>query len=432
VRRRITGRAGQTLVAAAIAVAVVGCTASPTPTPSATSTTPSTPERGPVMLAVPDVNAAAWTKLAASWNSTHPTEPLTIRALSDDPTLRHDQLVQDAAAKSGENTIIALDSAWIEEFADNGWVKQLDADAYPTDTMLPGPAAAGTSNRMRFGYPVTAEASVLYYRKDLLARVGAKVPKNWTELTTVCDQVRAQPENSGGCFGTGLRASDPLTGNVIEAINAAGGSVLDAAGQPSLGTAEAAVGVDRLVTAVKSGTIVADALTWDDGDAAEAFAGGKLIFVRGSIVTAHQLEATDGSSAVAGRVGVATLVGPGGPGVPNAGGLQLSLSAYGRNDATAADVIRWLGSLPSQRELLTSGFAPVQAAVYQDAAAAKQVPALPTFAAALTAARPLPATSHYAELSTTIAASLAPVVAGKEQAVAVLPGLQTKLTDLLK
>ncbi|MCE1174794.1 MAG: extracellular solute-binding protein [Propionibacteriales bacterium] len=422
----------RTLLVGALAVAVAGCTVSATPTSTPAPSATVNSERGPVMLAVPDVNATAWTKLAATWNSTHPTEPVTIRLLSADPTVRHDQLVQDAQAKNGENTIVALDSAWIAEFAVNGWVQSLNADDFATQTMLPGPAAAGTSNRVRYGYPVTAEASVLYYRKDLLARVGAKVPKTWAELGAVCDQVRAQPETSTNCYGTGLRTSESLTENVIEAINAAGGSVLDTAGQPSLGTAEAAVGVDRLVTAVKSGTVTTDALTWDDAEAADAFAQGKLIFVRGALVNARLFEAGDGTSAVAGRVGVAGLVGPGGAAVPNAGGLQLSLSASGRNDATAADVIRWLGSDAGQRELLASGFAPVQAGLYQDAAVAKQVPTMPVFAAALTAARPLPNTAHYAEVSQLMATSLAPVVAGKEQAVTVLPDLQNRLVELLK
>ncbi len=430
--RPITRRGTRTLLASAVALAVAGCTTSAAPTstpaPSATVST----ERGPVMLAVPDVNASAWAKVAATWNSSHPTEPVTIRLLPADPTVRHDQLAQDARAKNGENTIIALDLTWVPEFGVNGWVQPLDAGAFTTQTLLPGPAAAGTFNQVRYGYPVTAEASVLYYRKDLLTRAGAKVPKTWAELGAVCDQVRAQPETNAGCYGTGLRTSESLTGNVIEAINAAGGSVLDAAGQPTLGTAEAAVGVDRLVTAVKSGTIAADALGWDDAEAADAFAQGTLIFLRGALVDAQRFEAGDGSSAVAGRVGVAGLVGPGRAAVPNAGGLQLSLSAFGRNDATAADLIRWLGGDAGQRELLSAGFAPVEAGLYQDAAVVKQVPSLPVFAAAVTVARPMPTTVHYAELSQQLATSMAPVVAGKEQAVTALAALQTRLVELLK
>ncbi len=372
--RPITRRGTRTLLASAVALAVAGCTTMPRrrprPAPSATVST----ERGPVMLAVPDVNASAWAKVAATWNSSHPTEPVTIRLLPADPTVRHDQLAQDARAKNGENTIIALDLTWSPSSASTAGCSRWTRAPSPPRPMLPGPAAAGTFNQVRYGYPVTAEASVLYYRKDLLTRAGAKVPKTWAELGAVCDQVRAQPETNAGCYGTGLRTSESLTGNVIEAINAAGGSVLDAAGQPTLGTAEAAVGVDRLVTAVKSGTIAADALGWDDAEAADAFAQGTLIFLRGALGNAQRFEAGDGSSAVAGRVGVAGLVGPGRAAVPNAGGLQLSLSAFGRNDATAADLIRWLGGDAGQRELLSAGFAPVEAGLYQDAAVVKQVP----------------------------------------------------------
>jgi multiple sugar transport system substrate-binding protein len=119
--------------------------------------------------------------------------------------------------------------------------------------------------------------------------------------------------------------------------------------------------------------------------------------------------------------------------VPNAGGLQLGLSANGRNDPPAMDVMRWLGSDAGQRELMAAGgFAPVEASLYQDPTLVKQNPNLPVFAAAVASSRPLPVTVHYAQLSQAMASSLAPVVSGKEQAVTALPALQNKLTDLLK
>ncbi|MBA3020717.1 extracellular solute-binding protein [Propionicimonas sp.] len=433
--RLVVGRGIRWGLAAGLALAfglsATACVPAPQPVPTDTASISS--ERGPIVLAIPDDSAATWTHLVRVWNEAHPSEPITLRVLSADETRRHNELVAAGEAKSGEFSLLAVDRAWIPQFAEAGWLAELPAAEFPTDGLQAAAVSAGTYGGALYAYPLTADAGVLYYRKDLLAAAKVKPPTTWAELASACDKVLAQTRGGPGCYGQGLQSSESLTIAVAEAIDSAGGELVTEAGVPGLDTPAATTGVEWLAEAVQDGSIDSDALGWDDDEAARAFVAGDLVFVRGWSRTWNLAQQGDGSSKVYGRVGVAALVGPTGAAVPTAGGLSLGLATHARNQATAADVMRWLASDPIQREALTRGaLAPVRDSLYTDQGLLKEQPQLTTVAAAIKVARPLPVTTHYAEFSTTLSEVLYPVVQGSAQASKTLPGLQTRLAELLK
>lgn len=384
-------------------------------------------------MAVPDSGAVMWSKVASAWNVAHPGEPITVRVLSADANVRHNQLADAGRAGSGEFTVMALDPTWIPEFAGNKWVAELSAAQFPTEGLQPTAVSLSTSQGGLYGYPVTVDAGLLYYRKDLLSSVKATVPQTWSELVRSCTQVQPQPHGQLGCYGVGLQPSESLTIATAEAVDSAGGQLVTAAGEPALDTSQAKAGVAALADAVNDGTVAAGALGWGDDEAAQAFTDGHLVFVRGWAGTWSRSQATDGSSRVAGRVGVAPLVGVAGRGVPAFGGLTMAVSADARNRATADDVLRWLASAEAQRLLVADGSAgPALSALYADQALVKQYPYLTTLAAAIKDARPLPVTEHYADASTAIQTAIAPVLEGKSEVDRSLSDLQARLAGLLK
>jgi multiple sugar transport system substrate-binding protein len=390
-------------------------------------------EHGPIVLAISGDPSGTWAGLARTWNQAHPTEPVTLRVLSADATLRHDALATAGRAKSGEFTVMALDSTWVLEFASNGWLTELPSADLPTTGLLASAVSAGTYQGKQYGFPVAADATVLYYRSDLLAAAKVSPPKTWAELRAACAKVQAQQRLMVSCYGTGLQASESLTANVTEAVDSAGGEFVTAEGKPGLDSTQAATGIGDLAAAVADATVPKAALGWDDQEAASAFTDGDLVFLRGWSSTWHAAQAIGGSSKVAGRVGVAALVVPSGVGVPTLGGSQLAISANARNKATAQDLIRWLTSEEIQRQALTSGaLAPVRESLYSEAALVKRQPYLATVAAAIKAARARPVMLRYPELSTAVQEAIFPVLQGKAEVAKVLPDLQTKLTDLLK
>ena len=385
------------------------------------------------MLAVPDSSAATWTKLATRWNASHRNEPVTVEALPQDATARHNELADAGRTGSGEFTVMAVDPTWIPEFAANQWVAKLPSSSFPTDGLQPSAVSLSTVDGELYGYPVTADAGLLYYRKDLLAAAKIAVPKTWAELSRACAQLQAQPRGELSCYGVGLSSSESLTVATAEAVDSAGGQLMTTADKPGFGSAQAARGVTALADAVQDGTIPAAALNWGDTDADQAFLDGRVVFLRGWPQVWGRAQSTDGTSRVYGRVGVAPLVGVAGTGVPTFGGLTLSISAHARNQATADDVVRWLAGDEAQRLLVSEGAAgPALTSVSADAALTKQYPWLGVVATAVKSSRPLPVTVHYVDFSTAVQSGIAPVLAGKTEVSKALGDLQNRLSDLLK
>lgn len=414
------------VVASIVAVLLTGCTAAPAPEP--TDGAARFNEHGPIMFAAPG-NSAAWAAVIAEWNRANPTQPVTMRELSTDPDQRYTTLSEAAKAGRGEDTVMALDPAWIPEFADNGWVAQLPATDFPTEAMLPAAAKAGTFEGKRYGYPVSADANVLYYRKDVLDRAKLKAPKTWNELAAVCSAVRTRQQL---CLGTALAPTADLTTATAQAIYSAGGSIVDDKGTVVLASKASAAGVSRLAKATHDGTIPAEALDWRNDQAVQAFADGKLVFLESGTAAWHDAQAATRASRVSGRVAVAGVPGESGPGVAVSTGYQLAIAEHGRNQGTAAEFMRWLGGDKAQRMLLSEGsLAPALAALYADPALKKQ-PAFAVFADSIAASRPLPATPKFAEFSKDVSDALTPVVSGSADTSKTVEQLQQRLTDLLK
>lgn len=416
-------RQARALLAATVAVVLTGCSA---PTPEPTLGADLFAEHGPIMFAVPG-NSPAWAGVIAEWNRANPGQPVTLRELSTDPDQRYTALSDAGKASRGEYTVMALEPDWVPEFADSGWVAPLPTADIPTDGLLPAVAEAGTFHGKRYALGVSADADVLYYRKDLLDRAKLKAPRTWNELNTACAAVRTRQLK---CLGTALAPTTDLTASVAQAIYSAGGSLVDDKGTVVISSKAATAGVNRLTKAVGDATIPTEALSWRDDQAAQAFADGELVFLQSGTEAWRSAQAAGSASRVAGKVAVARVPGETGYGVAVSGGYQLAIAEHARNQGTAVDFMRWLDSEPAQRVLLRQGsIAPALASIYADPTVAKQ-PSFAAFADSIKASRALPSTTKFAEFSKDVSDALAPVISGDTAAIPALEQLQKRLTDL--
>jgi trehalose/maltose transport system substrate-binding protein len=413
-----------------IAVAIMaGCTAAPDPEPT-TTVDPFT-EHGPIAFAVASDSSGAWAAAIAEWNRGHRDQPVTLRELPSDSDQRHNTLADAAKAGRGEFTVMALDSAWVPEFAGNGWISELPTTDFATDGLVPSAASGGTFQGRRYGFGITADAGVLYYRKDLLDKAKTGAPKTWDQLVSVCAKVRArQPAMS--CLGMALAPTDQTTVNTAEAVYSAGGTLVEESGTPAVSSSHAVAGVNWLAGALADGTIPQAARGWGDDEAVQAFADGKLVFLRSGTTAWRDSQAMTNASQIIGKVAAARIPGEADYGTPVSGGYQLAIATKGRNQGTAADFMRWLASEPAQRILLSTGsLAPSRESLYADAQIAAQQPYLSVFAESIAAARSLPRTEKYPEFSKDVAAAVEPVLSGTTSTEDALAKLQQQLTDLL-
>ena len=262
--------------------------------------------RGPITYVQGKDNNSVVRPMIEKWNAAHPNEKVTFKEQTDQADQQHDDLVQHFQAKDANYDVVSVDVVWTAEFAAKGWLQPLkDKMAIDTSAMLKPTVDAATYKGTLYATPKESDGGMLYYRKDLVPTP----PKTWDEMMQMCSIAK---ENKIGCFSGQYKQYEGLTVNASEAINSAGGSVLDKDGKPSLNTPEAKAGLENLVKAFADGNIPKEAITYQEEEGRRAFQSGNLLFHR-NWPYAYNLMSTEGSSKVKDKFGVAPLPGDGRP-----------------------------------------------------------------------------------------------------------------------
>lgn len=152
------------------------------------------------------------------------------------------------AAKSSDIDIFLLDTTWpgmLSEFFDD-----LAADPAlkaASSEHFPSFVSNNTVDGRLIAMPWFIDAGVLYYRKDLLEKHGAKPPQTWDELTQAARRIQEAERKAGNerfwGFVFQARAYEGLTCNALEWIaNEGGGSIVDPEGKVTVRNAHAARG----------------------------------------------------------------------------------------------------------------------------------------------------------------------------------------------
>ncbi|MFD9226081.1 ABC transporter substrate-binding protein [Streptomyces sp. NPDC060064] len=388
--------------------------------------------RGPITLATGKDNSGVLSKIIDRWNSTHPKEPVRTIELSDSPDEQRQRMIQDAELKSGEFSVLNLDVVWTAEFAANRWVVRLPKDSIDASKYLK-PTVEGASYRGGlYAAPWTSDGGLLYVRKDLLEKVGAKPPQTWEQMKATCKKVLALPEARGmACYAGQFEKYEGLAVNFAEMVNSAGGSVVDSAGHPQVDSPRAAKGLRFFTDAFKSGLIPKKAITFKEEEGRQAFQKGKLVFHRQWPYQWTLANADDGSSKVAGRFAVAPLPGLNGPGVSSLGGHNLAISSSAKYKATALDFVQFMTSPQLQREnLLLSSNAPTIAELYDDKQLVSKYPYLAVLKQSILTANPRPRVVRYGDATAAIQEAAYRALNGEIPPERALTDLQKKLKEI--
>lgn len=297
---------------------------------------------------------------AEDWAGQHGRE-VALVAMPAGSTERLALIQQLLAARSSDIDVFQLDIVWPGILARH----LLDLGPYfPVEEVsahLPALIANNMVGGRLVALPWFANAGLLYYRTDLLARHGRGVPESWEALEDTASHIQAA-EGGWGLVFQG-RAYEGLTVNALEWLRADGaGSIVERDGRVSIATPEAAAVLRRAAGWV--GTIAPrGVLNHAEEDARGIFQSGRAVFMRNWPYAWPLLEAE--GSAVAGRVGVAPL--PGGGAV--LGGEQLGVSRHSRQPEAAISLVRHLTSAAEQRRrALAAGAPPTRPALYDDPA----------------------------------------------------------------
>ncbi|RKO22327.1 ABC transporter substrate-binding protein [Pseudarthrobacter phenanthrenivorans] len=377
--------------------------------------------RGPITYVQGKDNSNVVRPLLEKWNAAHPDEKVEFKEQTDQADQQHDDLVQNFQAKNENYDVVSVDVVWTAEFAARGWLQPLEGDmAIETDGMLEPTIEAGTYQDKLYTAPVSSDGGILYYRKDLVP----EAPKTWDEMMGMCSIAK---ENNMGCYAGQFKQYEGLTVNASEAINSAGGSVLNDEGKPNLNTPEAEEGLNNLVEAFKNGNIPAEAITYQEEESRRAFQEGKLLFLR-NWPYVYNLATTEGSSKVKDVLGMAALPGKDGPGASSLGGHNAAISVYSKNKATARDFVKFLIEEEQQKFFATQGsLAPVLGDLYEDQELVAKLPYLPVLKTSIENAVPRPVTPFYPAVTQAIQENSYAALKGEKSAKDALSDMQKSI-----
>jgi multiple sugar transport system substrate-binding protein len=375
--------------------------------------------RGPITYVQGKDNSNVVRPLVDKWNAAHPNEKVTFKEQTDQADQQHDDLVQHFQAKQSDYDVVDVDVVWTAEFAAKGWLQPLkDKMAIDTSAMLKPTVESATYKGTLYAAPQTSDGGILYYRKDLVPTP----PKTWDEMMSMCSIAK---QNNIGCYAGQFSKYEGLTVNASEAINSAGGSVLNKDGKPSLNTPEAKAGLENLAKAYADGNIPKEAITYKEEDSRQAFQSGKLLFLR-NWPYAFNLITTEGSSAVKDKTGLAALPGKDGPGASSLGGHNLATSVYSKNKATALDFMKFMTSAETEKFYATQGsLAPVLGSLYDDQELVAKLPYLPVLKTSIENAVPRPVTPFYPAVTKAIQDNAYSAIKGEKP-------VETALSDMQK
>lgn len=377
--------------------------------------------RGPITYVQGKDNSNVVRPLIEKWNAAHPDEKVTFKEQTDQADQQHDDLVQNYQAKNPNYDVASVDVVWTAEFAAKGWLQPLkDKMAVDTAGMLKPTVDAGSYKGTLYTAPVSSDGGILYYRTDLVPTA----PKTWDEMMGMCSIAE---ENGIGCFAGQYAKYEGLTVNASEAINSAGGSVLDADGKPSLNTPEAKEGLENLATAYADGDIPKEGITFQEEQGRQAFQDGKLLFHR-NWPYVYNLAATEGSSQVKDVLGMTALPGKDGAGASTLGGHNAAISVYSKNKATALDFVKFLVNEENQKFFATQGsLAPVLESLYADQELVTKLPYLPVLKTSIENAVPRPVTPYYPAVTKAIQENAYSAIKGEKTVDAALSDMQKSI-----
>ncbi|MGH3324100.1 MAG: ABC transporter substrate-binding protein [Streptomyces sp.] len=397
---------------------------------SAQQKNPSFKGRGPITYVAGKDAGGSVQPVIDRWNKKHPKEKVTFVELPTDADAQRQQMIQNAQTKSDEYSVLSLDVVWTSEFAAHQWIDRLPADKFPLQKMMKPAVETGKYRDGQYSIPFASDGGLLYYRTDLMKKAGIdKAPATWAEMKADCAKIKKLPEAKGmSCYAGQHQKYEGLTVNFSEAVNSAGGDVLDAKGKPNVDTPEAKKGMDFLAKSVKDKTIPKEATTYQEEQGRQAFQKSNLIFLRNWPYVHSLASKKDGSSKVAGKFDVAPLPGLKGPGTSSLGGHNVALSSSAKNKATAIDFMKFFTSEEKARySLEKASLAPAYESLYSEKALVKQFPYLPTLKKSIMDAKPRPRVVNYGDASSAMQREAYAAMTGTKSSAKALKDLQKAL-----
>jgi multiple sugar transport system substrate-binding protein len=320
-------------------------------------------------------------------------------------------------AKDSAIDVYMIDIVNPAQYYGAGWLEPLNAHVgEPAQAMkayLPAYAAANVIDGKIAALPAFADAMFMYYRKDLLDKHKLAEPKTWDDLAAAARKVQAA-EGDPNLQGLSIQGA-PIEGAVCTFLLpywSQGKEFNDAKGKLTLDKAAATKGLNQWLAMVDQGVIKRNVAEVKTPDTVNEFKAGQVLFAINWGFAWDRFQG-DADSKVQGKVGVMPLPAvAGGKSATCVGGWQWAVSAFSKNKAEAAKLVKFMASPEASKFLAVEGsLLPTYESVYTDAEVVKAVPWFKDAAQVVTAGRSRPLSRDYGQVSDVIRTTTSAVLA---------------------
>jgi multiple sugar transport system substrate-binding protein len=320
-------------------------------------------------------------------------------------------------AKDASIDVYMIDIVNPAQYLGAGWLEPLNAyvgePAQAMKPYLPVYASANVIDGKIAAMPAFADAMFMYYRKDLLDKHGVQPPRTWDELAAAAKKIQ-QAEGNPNLQGLSIQGA-PIEGAVCTFLLpywSQGKAFNDAAGRLTLDKAAATRGMAQWLNMVDQGVIKKNVAEVKTPDTVNEFKANQVVFAINWGFAWDRFQ-TDADSQVKGKVGVMPLPAmAGGESATCVGGWQWAVSAFSRNKAEAAKLVKFMSSPEASKFLAAEGsLLPVFPQVYTDPAVTAKVPWFAEAAKVVVAGRSRPQSARYGEVSDAIRTTTSAILA---------------------
>jgi len=174
---------------------------------------------------------------ASAWNNEHPDQKIRLKLQVAAPVQLRSRLTL-AVAQGAAADLSLLDSVWVAEFAERGYLEPMAnisaaiTNQLATDLVAPM-VPHHTINGELIAYPAEADFAVLWYRKDWFAAEGLSPPTSWDQWLECLHHFqnpairdRFHTGNHSLAFTGGLQAGETTTFQLLPILWSAGADVI--------------------------------------------------------------------------------------------------------------------------------------------------------------------------------------------------------------
>jgi len=323
---------------------------------SGDSAAQSGPATGTITLWARDTQKSFMGALANAYNKSHKAQV----KVSIIPSASFVQKFGTAAASGTAPDVASIDLVYLPYFASQGALEDITslAEGLPyNDSLSPAHRKLAAYEGKTYALPFTAEASVLFYNKDLFKKAGLdpdKPPANYAEYITAAKKIRALGKDTygfafaGACGGCNIFEFTPH-------IWASGGDVLSEDGKKAMLDSPQVTDALNFYREMWTAGVMPPGVKTDAGSLqATSFSSGKVGMTHLGAFAVSTFEDAKVN------FGVAPIPGKDGGDASFAGGDEIAIPAGSKNKEGAREFIKWATDEQAQTVLAKAGIVPVR------------------------------------------------------------------------